>query len=173
MDNLIALVDINDKVIGFDDKLEVHRKGLLHRAFSIIVVNSKKELLLQRRALSKYHSPGLWTNTCCSHQPKGFEMEPYAHQRLAEEMGFDCGFQFVNSFHYRIDFKDGMIENEIDHIYFGVFDGNPKPNPAEVSDWKWIGVDDVKKDLLENPTIYTYWFRFIIENHFDIFEKLP
>ena len=169
MDNLIALVDINDKVIGFEDKLEVHRKGLLHRAFSIIVVNSKKELLLQRRALDKYHSAGLWTNTCCSHLPKGFEMNHYAHLRLMEEMGFDCDLKFIKTFHYNINFQDGMIENEIDHIYLGVFDGSPVHNSAEVCEWKWIKTDEVLEDIRVNPDIYTYWFRFILKNHIEIF----
>lgn len=172
MDNLIALVDINDKIIGFDDKLDVHRKGLLHRAFSIIVVNSRNELLLQRRSMNKYHSAGLWTNTCCSHLPKGFEMQQYAHQRLEEEMGFDCDLKYTKTFHYSVDFKDGMIENEIDHIYVGVFDANPVPNPNEVSEYKWVGIEELRDDIQANPQLYTYWFRFIIENHFDSIEKL-
>ncbi|RPH34117.1 MAG: isopentenyl-diphosphate Delta-isomerase [Bacteroidales bacterium] len=172
MNNLIAIVDVNDKVIGFDDKLEVHRKGLLHRAFSIFVFNCKGEMLLQRRALDKYHSAGLWTNTCCSHLPKGIEMEPYVHQRLAEEMGFDCDLRFVKTFHYKIDFQDGMIENEIDHIFLGTCDAIPKPNPHEVCQWRWVALEDVCSDVKVNPDVYTYWFRFIIENHLDAIKKL-
>ncbi|HCT30272.1 MAG TPA: isopentenyl-diphosphate delta-isomerase [Bacteroidales bacterium] len=171
MDNLIALVDLNDKVVGFDDKLEVHRKGLLHRAFSIIIFNTKGELLLQRRAMDKYHSAGLWTNTCCSHLPKGFEMEQFVHQRLIEEMGFDCQLSFVKTFHYRIDFRDGMIENELDHVYVGSFDSSPNPNPSEVSDWRWINWNELLEDIKAKPESYTYWFKFMLENHRDVFNK--
>jgi isopentenyl-diphosphate delta-isomerase len=169
---LIALVNIDDVVIGYEEKQLVHSKGLLHRAFSIIIVNTKGELLLQRRAIEKYHSAGLWTNTCCSHLPKGFDLKPYAHQRLKEEMGFDCDLKYVETFHYKVDFQDGMIENEIDHIYLGVFNDNPQPDPNEVYDWKWIGIDEVKVDIVRNPDIYTYWFRFIVENHLGAIRKL-
>lgn len=172
MENLIALVDINDKVIGYDDKMDVHRKGLLHRAFSVVVFNGQGQILLQQRALSKYHSAGLWTNTCCSHLPKGVEMEPFVHQRLVEEMGFDCEFRFVKTFHYRIDFQDGMIENELDHVYVGRFDSSPSPNPTEVCNWKWVNLDDVFSDIKSNPNKYTYWFKFMLENHPEIFHKI-
>ena len=172
MGQLIALVNTDDIIIGYEKKQLVHSKGLLHRAFSIIIVNSKGELLLQRRAIDKYHSADLWTNTCCSHFPKGFDLEPYAHQRLMEEMGFDCDLKFVEVFHYRVDFEDGMLENEIDHIYLGVFDGSPSPDSSEVSEWKWMGVEEVKEDIRLNPDLYTYWFRFIVENHLDAIKKI-
>lgn len=171
MENLIALVDINDKVIGYDDKMVVHRKGLLHRAFSIIVFNNKGQILLQRRALGKYHSAGLWTNTCCSHLHKEVEMETFVHQRLVEEMGFDCELKFIKTFHYRIDFQDGMIENELDHVYVGRFDSSPKPNPAEVCDWRWVNVDELYNDIQTNPDKYTYWFKYMLENHHEIFKN--
>lgn len=173
MSQLIALVNQNDEVIGYDHKLVVHQKGLLHRAFSIFVFNSKREILLQRRALEKYHSAGLWTNTCCSHLPKGFQMESFIHQRLKEEMGFDCNLKYVETFKYYVDFQNGMIENEVDHIYFGLFEGEPSPDPAEVFEWRWVGINELKLDIRSNPGLYTYWFQFIVENHFDFIQKLP
>ena len=99
-------------------------------------------------------------------------MEPYAHQRLGEEMGFDCEFKYIKAFHYSVDFQDGMIENEIDHIYLGFFEGIPSPDSMEVCDWKWIGIKELKEDVLANPNLYTYWFRFIVENHLNAIENL-
>jgi len=171
LEPLIALVDLDDNIIGFGEKLEIHRKGTLHRAFSVIVFNSKGKILLQRRALDKYHSAGLWTNTCCSHLPKGVEMEPFVHQRLVEEMGFDCQLRFVKAFHYRIDFQDGMIENELDHVYVGRFDSSPNPNPTEVCDWQWVNLDDLSSDIKSNPGKYTYWFKYMLEKHSEIFNN--
>ena len=167
MEQYIALVDSSDKVIGFEEKHLVHSKGLLHRAFSIIVFNRKGELLLQRRSLDKYHSSGLWTNTCCSHLPKDSEMDRFIHERLLEEMGFDCDLTFVTKFHYQVDFGDGMTENEIDHIFIGRFEGNPSPNPLEVCEWKWVNEDWLREELRNQSVKYTYWFRNILENHFD------
>lgn len=167
----IALVDNEDNVIGYEEKYLVHCKGLLHRAFSIIVFNSNGEMLLQRRALNKYHSPGLWTNTCCSHLPEGNNMKSYIHERLQDEMGFDCELKFVLTFHYQVDFGDGMIENEIDHIYIGFFDGNPNPNPLEVCEWMWVKEADVLTDIKSKPEKYTYWFKNILENHFEVIKE--
>lgn len=164
--NLITLVDRNDKVVGFDEKHKVHRNGTLHRAFSIFVVNDNGELMIHRRALDKYHSPGLWTNTCCSHLPKGMEMEQAVHQRLVEEMGFDTDLLFVTSFHYTIEFDNGLIENEIDHIYVGLYNDSPVPNPIEVADFAWVSLEDLERDVLENPSQYTYWLKHIVYNHF-------
>jgi len=164
----IALVDTNDNVIGYEEKHLTHSKGLLHRAFSVLVFNSKGELLLQRRALNKYHSAGLWTNTCCSHMPQGVAWEQFIHTRLFEEMGFDCDLKFETKFHYQVDFGDGMIENEIDHIYVGYFDGTPKPNPDEVCEWAWVGLDFMLEDIEHQPEKYTYWFKNIINNQLDL-----
>lgn len=172
MKQLIALVDKNDVIVGYEEKQIVHSKGLLHRAFSIIIVNSKGEFLLQRRAMGKYHSAGLWTNACCSHLPKGLELESFAHQRLKEEMGFDCELKYVETFRYRVEFEDGMIENEIDHIYFGVFNDDPQPDPTEVYGWKWVGVDEAREGIRVTPDLYTYWFRFIVEHHLDAIRNL-
>lgn len=165
MDNLIALVNPNDEVIGFSDKNSVHIAGELHRAFSIFVFNSKGELMLHKRALDKYHSPGLWTNTCCSHLPKGMKMEEASHTRLFEEMGFDTEMQYVTKFHYRVEFGNGLIENEIDYIYIGLYNENPNPNPTEVAEYKWMALHDVSKDIDLNPDNYTYWVKHIFKNH--------
>lgn len=170
MEQFIALVNENDVVIGYEEKQLVHSKGLLHRAFSIFVINSNGELLLQRRALEKYHSPGLWTNTCCSHLIKGFTMDECIHQRLIDEMGFDCELQFVKKFQYRVEFGDGLIENELDHIYVGRFDSEPKPNPTEVCNYRWVAVPQLFDDVKTNPEMYTYWFKHIIEKYPEVFE---
>jgi len=164
----IALVDINDNVIGYEEKYLAHSNGLLHRAFSVLVFNSKGELLLQRRALDKYHSAGLWTNTCCSHMLQGVTLEHFIHTRLLDEMGFDCDLKFVTKFHYHVDFGDGMIENEIDHIYVGYFEGTPKPNPDEVCEWAWVSKEILLKDIDSQPEKYTYWFKNILKNHLNL-----
>jgi isopentenyl-diphosphate Delta-isomerase len=159
----IALVNEADKITGFANKQEVHEKGLLHRAFSILVFNDKNEVLLQRRALTKYHSPGLWTNTCCSHLVEDCEFETYIHERLENEMGFDCELDFQFSFHYRIEFDNGLCENEIDHVYFGKWNGTPKPNHDEADGFMWIAIEELKTDLKNNPENYTYWFKELME----------
>ena len=144
MPEYILTVDEKDNVTGKGEKMKVHREGKLHRAFSIFVFNSKSELLLQKRAKSKYHSGGLWTNTCCSHQRDGETLEKAVHRRLKEEMGFDCELKEVFTFTYRVKFDDGLIENEYDHVFFGKFDGKPEPNPEEVDDWKWISLEELR-----------------------------
>jgi len=156
VEQYIALVDSRDKIIGFEEKHLAHSKGLLHRAFSIIVFNRKGELLLQRRSLDKYHSSGLWANTCCSHLPKDSVMDEFIHKRLLDEMGFDCNLTFVTKFHYQVDFGDGMTENEIDHVFIGRFDGNLCTNPREVSDWKWVNEDWLIEEVKNKPVNYTY-----------------
>ncbi|MCD6434547.1 MAG: isopentenyl-diphosphate Delta-isomerase [Candidatus Diapherotrites archaeon] len=168
---IITVVDEKDNVVGKAEKIEVHRKGILHRAFSIFVFNSKKELLLQRRALHKYHSPGLWSNTCCGHPRFGEKLTNAVHRRLKEEFGFDCKLKEIFSFHYRAEFDNGLIENEIDHVFIGIADVVPKPNKNEIAEWKWISLDDLKKDIAENPEKYTFWFRHIIEKYCNKLEK--
>ncbi len=166
----IALLDTDDNIIGFEDKLIVHQKGLLHRAFSIFIFNDKGEVLLQKRAATKYHSPSLWTNTCCSHLIENSDFEEYIHERLKDEMGFDCELEFKFSFHYKIKFSNGLTENEIDHVYFGKWNGTPIPNPKEVEDYKWIDWTLFKTDLTINPEKYTYWIKETIENKNMVFE---
>ncbi|GBD34035.1 Isopentenyl-diphosphate Delta-isomerase [bacterium HR34] len=162
MDEKIILVDENDNEIGFEEKLEVHKKGKLHRAFSIFVFNSKGELLIQKRAKNKYHSGGLWTNTCCSHPHPGENLEEAVHRRLKEEMGFDCNLKEIFSFIYKVKFENGLTENELDHVFIGVYDGEVKPNQNEVEDFKWVNINTLLKDIQFNEDKYTYWFKLIL-----------
>jgi isopentenyl-diphosphate delta-isomerase len=159
MPEYILTVDEKDNVIGKEEKIKAHREGKLHRAFSIFVFNSKSELLLQRRAKSKYHSAGLWTNTCCSHQRDGEDLEKAIHRRLKEEMGFDCKLKEIFTFTYKVKFDNGLFENEYDHVFVGRFDGEPTPDPEEVDEWKWINLEELKKDIQKTPSNYTYWLK--------------
>lgn len=163
--NLIALVNNNDEIVGYEDKLKVHQDGLLHRAFSIIVFNINNEILLQKRASTKYHSPGLWTNTCCSHLPKNQRFYVYMRNRLKDEMGLDCELEFKFKFTYKAEFPNGLIEHETDHVYFGYWNGTPEINPEEADDYKWISIKDLKKDMNINPENYTYWFKEILKEN--------
>ena len=158
MGEKVILVDRKDRQVGMGEKLETHLKGRLHRALSIFVFNSKGELMLQRRALGKYHCGGLWSNTVCSHPRPGEKIGKAVHRRLKEELGFDTPLHEVFSFIYRVKFANGLTEYEFDHFFFGRFDGKPKPNPKEVCDWKWINLKDLRKDVNAHPKKYTYWF---------------
>lgn len=141
----------------------MHQKGLLHRAFSILIYNKKGEMLIHQRALHKYHSGGLWTNACCGHPNRGEEMEAAIHRRLGQEMGFDCPLDFKFIFQYHAAFDNGLTENEIDHVYTGEFNGDFTFNPEEVADYKWVNVESVQSDVNENPEKYTVWFREILQ----------
>jgi isopentenyl-diphosphate Delta-isomerase len=155
---LLVLVDAADREIGTGAKLDVHRAGLLHRAFSVFVFDSRGDLLLQRRARAKYHSGGLWTNTCCGHPRPGEDTARAAQQRLREEMGFTCPLTGVGSFTYRADVGGGLAEHELDHVYVGVHDGVPLPSPAEVDAWRRCPVPVVEEELRRGPGRYTAWF---------------
>ena len=144
----VILVDENDQEIGSMEKQEAHEKGLLHRAFSVFVFNENKELLLQQRALTKYHSAGLWTNTCCSHPRIGETIEQAAHRRLTEEMGFDCELITKTSFIYKAAFENGLTEHEFDHVLVGNFNGEISFNPTEVKNFKWINLEELQIELL-------------------------
>jgi len=164
MEEKIILVDKNDNQVGIEEKLKAHQNGgKLHRAFSIFVFNSKGELMLQKRAKTKYHCPGLWTNTCCSHPRPGEELEDAAHRRLKEEMGFDCELKEDFDFIYKAKFDNGLTEWEFDHVFLGQYDGSPRINPNEADDWKWIKMRDLKKDIKANPRNYTPWFKIALE----------
>jgi isopentenyl-diphosphate delta-isomerase len=157
----VILVNKNDKEIGREDKMKAHREGKLHRAFSVFLFNKRGKLLIQKRAKSKYHSPGLWSNTCCSHPRPDRKLENEVKRRLKEEMGIvGCDLREVFSFTYNLKVGD-LIEHEFDHIFYGTFEGNPKPNPREVEDWKWVDLLELKKDIKENPEKYTAWFKLI------------
>ena len=159
MDSEIVLVNENDEEIGFMPKIEVHEKGILHRAFSIFIFNYKLELLLQKRAEDKYHSAGLWSNTCCSHPFPGEETSDAANRRLKEEMGLTADLRFAFSFIYKAELDNGLIEHELDHIYYGKSDDIPLINPEEVSDYKYISLSDLARDMQSNPEKYTEWFK--------------
>lgn len=159
----IILVSEKDEEIGTMGKLEAHEKGLLHRAFSIFIKNSEGKIMLQQRAKTKYHSGGLWTNTCCGHPRAGEETLAAAHRRLGEEMGFDCHLEESFVFHYTTELDHGLKENEIDHVFVGIFNGEPKINPEEADDWKWVIPEEVRNDLAVHPEQYTYWFKVAME----------
>ena len=163
----VVLVDSEDNEIGRMEKLEAHEKGILHRAFSVLVFNNRNELLLQQRAFGKYHSEGLWTNTCCSHPLPGETNISAAKRRLQEEMGFVCDLEEIFNFLYRAELDNGLIENEIDYVIIGKSDKTPLLNLKETIAYKWMNLEDIQQDILVNPTYYTHWFKIIILNHFD------
>ena len=165
MENII-LVDKNDVVIGSGEKLQVHKDGKLHRAFSIYVFNSKGEMLLQKRHRNKYHSGGLWANTCCSHPRVGESVDKAIHRRLKEEMGFDCELTKKTEFIYKVKLDHGLTEHEYLHVYVGHFDGTPTLNPNEVEDFRWMNLDDIKNDIAIHGDNYAYWFKVTIDKLF-------
>ena len=159
----IILVTEKDEPIGTMEKLEAHEKGLLHRAFSVFIKNSEGKWLLQQRAKTKYHSGGLWTNTCCGHPRPGEETLSAAHRRLREEMGFDCPLEEAFVFHYQAELDHGLRENEIDHVFVGTFDGKINANPEEADGWSWKTREEIEKDIAARPKKYTYWFKATME----------
>ncbi len=166
----VVLVDEQDNQIGIMEKMEAHYKGVLHRAFSVFVFNSKHELLLQRRALGKYHSGGLWTNTCCSHSRVGETTLDAGHRRLQEEMGFDCPLSEAFTFIYKKELDHQMIEHEYDHVLVGTFDGEPILNPEEAMDYSFVSISEIESLVAENPQNYTEWFKICLKEvllHYD------
>lgn len=159
----VVLVDRNNRKVGVAEKMKAHKEGLLHRAFSIFVFNSKGELLLQRRNIDKYHSGGLWSNTVCSHPEPNETYYKAIHRRLKEEMGFDCRLKRAFSFVYKTRFDNGLIEYEHDTVFIGRFDGEPSPDPEEVMDYRWVCLDALKEDLSSHPDIYSSWFKIAID----------
>lgn len=159
----VILVNELDEAQGLMEKMEAHQKGLLHRAFSVFVINDANELLLQQRAFSKYHSGGLWTNTCCSHPRQSETTLEAAHRRLQEEMGFDCALEKLTEFIYKAELDKGLTEHEYDHVFIGKWQGSPDLNPDEVAAFKWMDVDEVEADINANPDNYTVWFKIIYQ----------
>jgi isopentenyl-diphosphate delta-isomerase len=159
----VLLVTVDDIEIGLMEKMEAHEKAILHRAFSVFIFNDKNEFLLQQRALTKYHSPGLWTNTCCSHPRSGETTLLAAKRRLTEEMGMECELNEIFSFIYKADVGQGLTEHEFDHVFVGISNGEPKINPGEVNSWKFMNLTDLKLDMSLNPNSYTIWFRIAFE----------
>ena len=170
MKEFVVLVDQDDQKLGLMEKQQAHVAGLLHRAFSVFVFNSKGELMIQQRAASKYHSPTLWTNTCCSHPRDNETYEQAAHRRLEEEMGFDCELEYKFNFIYKAHLENDLIEHELDHVFIGTFDDEPKLNPDEVMAYRWVELDDLKKDMEKNPQNYTAWFKIIFEHYVSYIE---
>ncbi|UKJ08278.1 isopentenyl-diphosphate Delta-isomerase [Solitalea lacus] len=162
MSQLLLLVDEEDNVIGYDEKLPVHQKGLLHRAFSIVIFNSKGEMLIQKRAKGKYHSGGLWTNTCCSHPLKDEVLEDTLQRKLKEEMGFTCPLTYKYKFIYKYNFDNGLTEYELDYVYTGMFNGEVMPNPEEAEGFRWVKAADVVSEAKLYPEKYTEWFKHIL-----------
>jgi len=167
MEEKVILVNENDEQIGLMEKIEAHEKALLHRAFSVFVYNDKNEVMIQQRALSKYHSPGLWTNTCCSHQKEGETNVEAGKRRLMEEMGFHTNLKEVTSFIYKAPFDNGLSEHEYDYILVGHYNDEPKINPEEVADWKWMSLEAIKKDMANCPEKYTAWFKIIFSKYYN------
>ena len=167
----VILVDKNDNQVGLMPKLEAHEKGLLHRAFSIFVFNSRYELLLQKRASSKYHSGGLWTNTCCSHPREGEDTLDAANRRLDEEMGIKTSLRKVYDFIYKAELDNQLTEHEFDHVFYGVCDRDPKLNKDEAEDFKWVDMETLNNDIIKNGNNYTVWFKIAFEYFYNYLKK--
>lgn len=169
-DNVI-LVNEKDEPIGLMPKMEAHEKAVLHRAFSVFVLNNKNEIMLQQRAHHKYHSPLLWTNTCCSHQREGESNIQAGSRRLDEEMGFQTELKELFHFIYKAPFDNGLTEHELDHVMIGYYNDAPNINTDEVEDWKWMPIEAVKTDMQKNPEIYTIWFKIIFDQFYHFLEE--
>jgi isopentenyl-diphosphate delta-isomerase len=167
----VILVNEQDEPIGLMNKLEAHEKAVLHRAFSVFVLNSKNEIMLQQRAHHKYHSPLLWTNTCCSHQRDGETNIQAGTRRLYEEMGFKTELKELFHFIYKAPFDNGLTEHELDHVMIGYYDEEPQINPEEVESWKWMCIEAVRQDMIQNPDIYTVWFKIIFDEFYHYLEE--
>ena len=163
----MILVDENDTQVGLMPKLEAHQKGLLHRAFSVFIFNNNHQLLLKKRAVSKYHSGGLWTNTCCSHPREGEETINAANRRLIEEMGIKTNLRKVFDFIYKAELDNELTENEFDHVFYGIYNEDPIINTEEADDFKWIDMETLNNDIAINGQNYTVWFKIA----FDYFYK--
>ncbi|MBW2979071.1 isopentenyl-diphosphate Delta-isomerase [Candidatus Woesearchaeota archaeon] len=171
MCGVVVLVNKEDKELGTEEKIKAHKQGKLHRAFSIFIFNSKGEMLIQKRARNKYHSGGLWTNACCSHPKPNEKLEDAAHRRLKEEMGFDCALKEIFFFTYKANLGNNMIEHELDHVFFGIYNGKVHPNPKEVEDFKWVDLTTLTKDIKRNEKRYTYWFKIAIPKVIKYFKR--
>ncbi|WP_073363946.1 isopentenyl-diphosphate Delta-isomerase [Flavobacterium fontis] len=166
----VILVNANDEPIGLMNKLEAHEKAMLHRAFSVFVLNDKNEVMLQQRAHHKYHSPLLWTNTCCSHQRAGETNIQAGKRRLEEEMGFVTELKELFHFIYKAPFDNGLTEHELDHVMIGYYNGEPAINPEEVEGWKWMDIEAIREDMKNHPEIYTVWFKIIFDEFYHYLE---
>jgi len=162
-EEMVVLVDEQDRPIGLQEKLQAHVEGRLHRAISVFLFNDKGEMLLQRRSFSKYHSGGLWTNACCSHPRAGEELQAAATRRLKEEMGIEVSVEKVFDFIYQVSLEKGLTEHEFDHVFVGIFNEEPVLNLDEADDWKWISPEELELDVTKHPENYTAWFKMIFK----------
>jgi isopentenyl-diphosphate delta-isomerase len=167
----VILVDTNDEPLGLMDKMAAHEQALLHRAFSVFILNDKNEVMLQQRAFHKYHSPLLWTNTCCSHQRAGESNTQAGKRRLQEEMGFVTDLKELFHFIYKAPFDNGLTEHEFDHVMIGYYNEEPKINNEEVESWKWMKIEDIKNDMQVHPGVYTVWFKIIFDKFYHYLES--
>lgn len=167
MKEKVILVDTNDVPLGTMPKMEAHEKAILHRAFSVFILNKEGQLMLQQRALSKYHSPGLWTNTCCSHQRLGETNLEAGTRRLQEEMGIKTPLEELFSFIYKAPFDNGLTEHEFDHVILGYFDSVPIINREEVANWKWMNLEEIITEIKTTPDNYTAWFKIIFDRFYN------
>ncbi|MDF4204866.1 isopentenyl-diphosphate Delta-isomerase [Maribacter sp. SA7] len=169
----VILVNENNEQIGTMAKMEAHEKAVLHRAFSVFITNDNGDIMLQQRAASKYHSPLLWTNTCCSHQRVGESNIEAGKRRLQEEMGFQAELKELFSFIYKAPFDNGLTEHELDHVMIGSFNAEPNINPEEVEAWKWMSPESIKEDISNNPNEYTAWFKIIFDKFYEHLFNTP
>lgn len=167
----VILVNNNDEPIGLMNKLEAHEKAVLHRAFSVFILNDKNQIMLQQRAHHKYHSPLLWTNTCCSHQRAGETNIEAGKRRLEEEMGFSTELKELFHFIYKAPFDNGLTEHELDHVMIGYYNNEPNINDDEVESWKWMTIEEIKFDMIQNPEQYTVWFKIIFDEFYHYLEE--
>ena len=170
MEELVILVNEKDEVLGEMPKLEAHEKGVLHRAFSVFIFNDAGQMMMQKRADEKYHSPGLWSNTCCSHPRLNETNVEAGERRLQEEMGFTVPLKHIFSFVYRAEFGNGLIEHELDHVLIGQYNEEPKINLNEVGAWDWVEVSELIKDMEEKPERFTFWFKNLMTEYLDRIE---
>lgn len=166
----VILVNEKDEPIGLMNKMEAHEKAILHRAFSVFILNDNNEVMLQQRAQHKYHSPLLWTNTCCSHQRAGETNIQAGKRRLYEEMGFEVELKELFHFIYKAPFDNGLTEHELDHVMIGYSNNEPAINPEEVASWKWMKIEAIKDDMIQNPADYTVWFKIIFDEFYHYLE---
>lgn len=171
MEEKVILVDEHDKETGTMEKIQAHVEAKLHRAFSVFIFNSEGELMLQQRALSKYHSPGLWTNTCCSHPRPGESTEMAAHRRMVEEMGFDCSFKEAFTFVYKAPFSNELTEHEFDHVFIGISNQLPVLNKDEVAAYRFATLEEIRTEMEEDPERFTIWFRIAFDRVEEYFKK--
>jgi isopentenyl-diphosphate delta-isomerase len=168
MKDHVILVTPEDKTLGHMEKMEAHQKGLLHRAISVFIFNERKEMLIQRRALTKYHTPGIWSNTACSHPTNNETVMEAANRRLFEEMGMKTSLNYAFKFLYKAEFSNGLIEHELDHVFFGFSNEKPSINISEVCDYKYLDQGNLEKLILHEPDIFSPWFKLIYKKVYDL-----